>query len=303
MNNKRLLSLLLAAVLLAQSTAHANLPGWDSVKKFGGAWYKYFTGKMLSDTDEQMIKAPLAISTGAAAASAFVYGLSKEFQLVKTIKKGWIDPEEESSECDTNKRSNCIQLLAQAIAARMLASICLQTSAKSIEYKMPYTEEGFRTAVLEGKQPTVNDYLDNKRVGPNDLLCDDRSVLFHATCCNNLKTVQMLLHMGADPRLLKYHGKRVIRDEKEGSGRELVEPTQEILEALRAQARNLDSYGEKKCLELVLKKQGTPEILPPEMVEEIREFCAGPPYDTSTIPKHLREFHTKRTSGKIEDID
>lgn len=54
--NKKLVSVLLAALLLVHPATSMAFPVLDQVKMFGTAWHKYLTGKMISRTDGDIIK-------------------------------------------------------------------------------------------------------------------------------------------------------------------------------------------------------------------------------------------------------
>lgn len=165
----------------------------------------------------------------------------------------------------------------------MIASlICIN----HVKLPYAYTEDDLEWALYSKDHATINDYLDNKRVGPNDL-CRGLRMLHHAAINKDLNTVQKLLDMGANHRLLNGKIDTTVSIENAFIAAE---------EKLQARGREAESYYEMEPLI-------TQDQLPLEMYEKIRTYCAGPPYDTSTIPAHLREFSKEIKSGKMEDID
>lgn len=152
--------------------------------------------------------------------------------------------------------------------------------------EMPYTENKFDRALRTNDRRAIANYLDKKRVGPNDFCYEDR-LLLRAAKSKNLEAVQKLLKMGADPHLPN-HGQSVF--DCYNNGNEIDEVIHNALLTHIVKPRENASHREIKCVEIIMQKPEVPVELPSEMLETIREYCAGPPYDTRTIPADLREF-------------
>lgn len=139
----------------------------------------------------------------------------------------------------------------------------------SPEFTMPYTEAKLLRAFTRDNRATIDDYLDNKRILPNDFVNGEK-LLLQAARQNSVYGVNRLFKMGEDPRMTIGPSGKTIVDLL----REDCDDHSQTLPLLEAQARRLSSYGEKKCLEIVIKRLGGEQHVPPEILELIREFAA-----------------------------
>ncbi len=170
------------------------------------------------------------------------------------------------------------QLLCIALIGGILLDLSL---VLAVNLNAPYTERKLLKALRKNDQEKINDYLDNKRVQPNDLV-EGQRLLFWAAKHKSSETVEKLLAMGADPRKQNDDSNSVL----EVCHTKKIDPA--ILILLNAQVGKICSRGDIQCLEIAIKKlRNRPETapedllpeLPAEIFQTIREFTAAPPYN------------------------
>lgn len=105
----------------------------------------------------------------------------------------------------TEKQHVCIAMTGVAL---IYLSLCLVVNLNA-----PHTETKLLKALRWNDQATIDDYLDNGRVQPNDLV-KGHPLLFWAAHRKRKETVRKLLAMEADPRNLNEWGRSVVDDIK-----------------------------------------------------------------------------------------